>query len=178
MKKITSIICIFTIISSFTGCSNIESNNRDATSQTSVVSQNNSNDGQNKSETGAINVNKLISINIEVNNTKFKTTLEDNDTTKGFIRQMPLTVDMSELNGNEKYNYLPNNIRADNSKNPGKIDKGDLMLYGDNCLVLFYKSFNTSYNYVKLGHIDNTKGLNEALGSGNVKVTLSVSSDK
>lgn len=46
------------------------------------------------------------------------------------------------------------------------------MLYGDNCLVLFYKTFNTSYNYVKLGHIDNSAGLAKLLDTGNVKVTL------
>lgn len=33
------------------------------------------------------------------------------------------------------------------------------MLYGNNCLVVFYKSFNTSYSYTKIGHIDNLSDL-------------------
>ena len=33
------------------------------------------------------------------------------------------------------------------------------MLYGNNCLVVFYKSFNTSYSYTKIGHIENLSDL-------------------
>ena len=118
---------------------------------------------------------KDIKMNIKVNNTIFTATLEDNDTTKTLIQQLPLTVDMSDLNGNEKYNYLDNNLRADGASSPGTINEGDLMLYSNNCLVLFYKTFNTSYSYVKLGHIDNTAGFTKAIGSDSVKVTFSVS---
>jgi hypothetical protein len=48
------------------------------------------------------------------------------------------------------------------------------MLYGNNCLVLFYKTFNTSYSYVKLGQINDTAGLEEALGSGGARATFSI----
>ena len=76
----------------------------------------------------------------------------------------------------EVYIYLPVNFftLTNESSYPGTINEGDLMLYGDNCLVLFYKTFNTSYSYVKLGHIDNTVGFTKAIGSDSVKVTFSV----
>ena len=39
------------------------------------------------------------------------------------------------------------------------------MLYGSNCLVLFYQNFSTSYSYTPLGRIKNPSLLAQALGS-------------
>ena len=78
---------------------------------------------------------------------------------------------MKELNGNEKYFDLPSNLPS-NASNPGTIQPGDLMLYGSNTLVLFYKSFSTTYNYTPMGRIDDASGLTAALDSGNVTVTF------
>jgi hypothetical protein len=43
------------------------------------------------------------------------------------------------------------------------------MLFGDNCLVIFYESFDTKYSYSKIGHID---GLPE-LGNGEIATSFS-----
>ncbi len=43
------------------------------------------------------------------------------------------------------------------------------MLFDNSCLVVFYKSFDTSYTYTKIGHIDNLPDL----GSDSVSVKLS-----
>ena len=48
------------------------------------------------------------------------------------------------------------------------------MLYGSNCLVLFYETFASSYNYTRIGKVDNTAGLTEAVGSGNVNVIVEI----
>ena len=100
----------------------------------------------------------------------FTATLYDNTTAAAFKTLLPFTIDMAELNGNEKYADLSRNLNT-NASNPGTIREGDLMLYGSSTLVLFYKGFSTSYRYTKLGRIDDPTGLAAAVGAGNVSVT-------
>ncbi len=99
----------------------------------------------------------------------FNATLVSNPTVTAFKARLPMTVNMTELNGNEKlYNFstgLPTN-----ASNPRTIATGDLLLYGSTTLVLFYESFPTSYNYTRLGKIDNPSGLAAAVGNGSVSV--------
>ena len=110
-------------------------------------------------------------IKITVNSQTFIATLLDTNSATAFKELLPLTITMSELNGNEKYYDFQNNLPT-NSSNPGTIQNGDLMLYGSRTLVLFYKSFSTSYSYTKLGTVDDVTGLATALGAGNVTVTF------
>jgi hypothetical protein len=110
-------------------------------------------------------------IKIKVNSQTFTATLLDNSLAKAFKELLPLTINMIELNGNEKYFRLSKNLPT-NESNPGIINSGDLMLYGSNTLVLFYETFTTSYSYTKLGKIINDTGLTAALGTGNVRVTI------
>ena len=90
---------------------------------------------------------------IKIGSNVFTATLYDNATAAAFKGMLPITVKMSDLNGNET------------------IQSGDLMIYGSNTLVLFYKTFPTSYSYTRLGRINDPEGLAAAVGSGNVTVT-------
>lgn len=80
------------------------------------------------------------------------------------------TLKMSELNGNEKYRYFSSKTFPTNEKHYKKVKAGDVMLYGDDCLVIFYKAHKTSYSYTKIGHLTSTKGLLKAVGRKSVKV--------
>lgn len=106
-----------------------------------------------------------LNINVIINEETYRAVLEENATAKSFLEMLPQEYDMKELNGNEKYIYLDNTLPT-NSSNPKHIEKGDMMLYGDNCIVVFYKSFETSYSYTKIGHIENLPDL------GNKDITI------
>ena len=117
----------------------------------------------NQKESGDV----MNNISVTINDMSYKIIFEDNETINKFISMLPQTFEMTELNGNEKYIYLDYSLPTD-STNPGHIEAGDVMLYGDNCLVIFYKSFNTTYSYTKIGHIYDLLDL----GPDNVTVTF------
>ena len=110
-------------------------------------------------------------ISIKVNSKTFTATLFDNDATKAFQKMLPITISMTELNGDEKYYDLPERLPT-NASNPGTTKAGDLMLFGSKTLVLFYKTAATSYSYTSLGRIQDISGLVAALGSKGVTVTF------
>ncbi len=113
-----------------------------------------------------------MKINLTINGNSFTATLEDNETTRELLNRLPLEVSMSELNVNEKYYYFDESLPT-NSYRPGNISTGDIMLYGSDCLVIFYEDFDTPYSYTRLGKIDNVDNLKDALGNGNVNVMIS-----
>ena len=113
--------------------------------------------------------NNSTQINIEIGKKTFKATLYNNKTSRALLKKFPLSCKMSELNGNEKYKYLSYELPT-NKKKVKRIQAGDIMLYGSDCLVVFYKSHKTSYKYTKVGHINNTSGLKKAVGKGKVKM--------
>ena len=113
--------------------------------------------------------NNSTQINIEIGKKTFKATLYNNKTSRALLKKFPLSCKMSELNGNEKYKYLSYELPT-NKKKVKRIKAGDIMLYGSDCLVVFYKSHKTSYKYTKVGHINNTSGLKKAVGKGKVKM--------
>lgn len=113
--------------------------------------------------------NEEIKINLVVNNKNFSATLENNQTVQELIQQFPITLNMSDLHSNEKYNYLDSNFTT-NSNTPNMINTGDIKLYGNNCLVVFYKDFKNYYSYTNLGRVDNPNEFVKELRNGNVDI--------
>ena len=46
------------------------------------------------------------------------------------------------------------------------------MLYGSDCIVLFYKDFPTSYRYTRLGRMEHPENLEALVGEGDITVTF------
>ncbi|HEY8358064.1 MAG TPA: cyclophilin-like fold protein [Ramlibacter sp.] len=103
---------------------------------------------------------------------RFAVTLVDNEAARSFAAMLPLTLDMPDLNANEKHAELPKALAA-NASRPGTIRSGDLMLYGSRTLVLFYLTFKSPYEYTRLGHVDDPHGLAQALGRGSARISFS-----
>lgn len=159
MKKIIIVMFSFVVMTGISACDTHDINGQETTQQP----ENNDNDNTNPEEN--------MKLKITIGSAVFTATLQHNATATAFEKLLPMTITMAELNNNEKYCDLQGSLPT-NSFNPGTIYNGDLMVYGSQTLVLFYKNFSTSYRYTRLGKIDDTTGLASALGSGNVAVTF------
>ena len=105
---------------------------------------------------------------ININNEEYVINVENETLMEEIYNALPETFTMTELNGNEKYYYLNSNMKNANSEAVGQVQKGDVMLFGSDCLVIFYDSFETEFRYTKIGHIDNLGNLE----NGNVDVSI------
>lgn len=106
---------------------------------------------------------------LTIGGTDFTAELANNATAQGFNALLPMTINMTELNGNEKYKYLDTTLPT-NAACPGTIHAGDILLYGNNCVVVFYKTFSTSYSYTRIGRITDPSLLESAVGGGSVEI--------
>lgn len=106
---------------------------------------------------------------MKVGERRFAITLADTGAARAFVALLPLTLDMEELNGNEKKKELPDALPTDASR-PGTIRNGDLLLWGSRTVVVFYQTFSSPYSYTRLGRVDDPAGLAQALGRGDVRV--------
>jgi len=131
MKKVLLVCIVIISIFSITGCKRVDNSMK-------------------------VSDDKMISVIID--GKTYKLNLESNPTVDEFIKLLPKEYTMNELNGNEKYVYINESLSTVKYM-PKRIEKGDVMLYGDNCIVIFYKSFDTNYSYTKIGHIDDLDDL-------------------
>ena len=103
---------------------------------------------------------------------RFTVALDDNAAAAAFAKMLPVTFEMSDLNRNEKKVRLPRGLPT-RVVRPGTIRAGDVMLWGDDTLVVFYETFESPYSYTRIGRIENPSGLARMLGPGDVRISFS-----
>lgn len=122
---------------------------------------------------GETEENTEVKLTVQVGDTAFLATLEDNAAVDAFIdmmEQAPVVIEMSDYSGFEKVGSLGTSLPDSNSQIT--TSAGDIVLYNGNQIVIFYGS--NSWSYTRLGKIDDLSGWEDALGSGDVTVTFSI----
>lgn len=114
---------------------------------------------------------ELKSVLLQIDETTVPIRFTDNETALALQKRLPLAMQMKELNGNEKYYYVPFSLST-SPKYIGTVQAGDLMLYGSDCLVLFYESFQTDIQYTRIGWVEPNR-LSELLSADTVRVQMS-----
>lgn len=134
-----------------------------------IPGENMGNEAENsREETGD---EQMKEITIEAGGQQFRASLYDNETTQVLMERLPMTLNMEELHGNEKFYYLDEELPT-KAERIERIRTGDIMLFGSDCLVLFYDDFSTSYSYTRIGHIEDGEAFADALGEGTVEVSF------
>lgn len=112
---------------------------------------------------------------LQIGGNIFTATLADNSSVealKEILAEGSITIDMRDYGNMEKVGLLGTDL----PRNDEQIttEPGDLILYQGNAFVIYYAP--NSWNFTRIGKIDDTtqKELKEALGNGDVKVTLSL----
>jgi hypothetical protein len=115
----------------------------------------------------------VADIVVEIGGREFPARLEDTEAARFFAGRLPVSLAMEDLNAREKYNLFPVAFPGGGTLAPSTIHAGEILCWSSNTVVLFYRTFANSYSgYDRIGAIQDTTGLAQALGKGAVTVTF------
>lgn len=178
MKWLFYVLLITGMTLTFSACSKGDASNPAVTSPSEALETPLGSDSTASSDSAntAKSNKEDLTICITIGDKKCTAIFYDNPTAHAFLEHLPLTVEMQELNGNEKYYHFSDKLPTD-IESVGNIKEGDLMLYQDDYLVLFYESHTTSYSYTRIGYIGDTTGLADSVGNGNITASFRIEND-
>ena len=112
-------------------------------------------------------------IKLKINEQVFDVKLEDNSATKALIKKLKkgdITIHAHDYGDFEKVGELGFSLPRNDKYIKTSI--GDIVLYNGNEISIFYNS--NSWEYTKLGKIQNTKNLKTILGNRDVTLTFTL----
>ena len=80
---------------------------------------------------------------------------------------------LTDIAANANYRGGELDLVMQDASRPGTIRNGDLLLWGSRTVVVFYRTFESSYAYTRLGRVDDPTGLFQSLGRHDVRVVFS-----
>lgn len=114
-----------------------------------------------------------MKMSVTIGEQSFTAVLEDNAATRELFKMMeegPISIDMDDYSGFEKVGLLGKSLPTDNQQITTQA--GDIVLYSGNQIVMFYGS--NSWDYTKIGRIDDLSGWEDALGTDSVTAVFSI----
>lgn len=114
-----------------------------------------------------------MKLRLQVGQTAFAVTLADTNAARALAQRLargPLELSLRDYAGFEKVGALGFSLPA--SDRQTTTGPGDIVLYQGDQVVLFYGS--NSWSYTPLGRVDDLTGWADALGGGDVQITLSL----
>ena len=118
---------------------------------------------------------EIIEMKMTINGTAVDVDWEDNESVaalRDLASEKPLTIRMSMYGGFEQVGPIGSDLPSNDVQTT--TSAGDIVLYSGNQIVVFYGS--NSWAYTRLGHItdQDTAGMRDLLGNGDVTITISM----
>ncbi len=96
-----------------------------------------------------------MKIRFVFDDTTVNATLNDSDSARDFIRQLPLTFKLEDYARTEKIAYLPRKLDTESAPAGSSAQAGDIAYYAPwGNLVIFYKDFGYASGLIPLGQLD------------------------
>ena len=108
---------------------------------------------------------------LTIDGNDYELSLYSNQAVDHLLSLLPLSIQMNDLQDNEKYYYFDNPFPIE-TESVNQIRTGDLMLFNNDCLVLFYDDFTTSYQYTRIGYIKDISDFKENINHESVDVII------
>ena len=121
-----------------------------------------------KQEQALKEIGTLPNMNITIFGESYTAITQVSYLSQDFIKNLPITVDMNDEGINQKKGCTYVKFSGETVK-AKSITRGDILLYGESCIVIATADFDGGGKYRKLGHINNMGDI----PAGTQKVTIS-----
>ncbi|OYQ67960.1 cyclophilin-like fold protein [Aerococcus sp. 1KP-2016] len=114
----------------------------------------------------------MFDVLLETTDRTYEAVFYENELTEILVDAMPFTIDLRDFMGQEKVGSIPIKLPSLKAQQVGTVEKGHLYLWANTDLVLFYKTFDTTYSYVNIGYFKNAKEVDALVSATEITVIL------